>query len=319
MKSTIFLNVEKLNFDNKLDFSPITKITTFTKYDESSEKKILERVKDQAIIISKELPLGRDLISHFPSSVKLICEAGTGYNNIDIVAAREKNISVCNIPSYSTEAVAHLVITFILNFSSSLIQQQIMIKQKNFDNFTKHLELRHFEIQNKTLGVIGGGGAIGSEVIKIALALGMNILIYTRTERPWDNPNVHFVTLEELLSQSDFVTLHCPLNADTLHLIDKDRLKLMKPSAFIINTSRGPVIKETDLIEALQNGEIAGAALDVQDPEPPETTNPMFDMENVILTPHIGWRRFESRQRLIELMAVNIESFIQGKPINVVN
>ena len=194
-----------------------------------------------------------------------------------------------------------------------------MIKQKNFDDFSQYVELPHFELQNKTLGVIGGSGAIGRAVIKVALALGMNILIYARTQKPWDNPNVHFVPLEELLKQSDFVTLHCPLTPDTLHLINKDRLKLMKPSAYIINTSRGSIIKETDLIEALQNGKIAGAALDVQDPEPPQPTNPLFEMDNVIVTPHIGWRRFESRQRLVNLMAVNIESFIQGKPINVVN
>ena len=319
MKNTVFLNLAKLNFDNKLDFSSIEELTTFTKYDESSNKDILERVRDQAIVITKELTLGRDLISQFPSCVKLICEAGTGYNNIDIVAAREKNIMVCNVPSYSTQAVANLVITYILNFSSSLIQQQMMIKQKNFDNFTKHLELPHFELQNKTLGVIGGFGAIGREVIKIALAIGMKILIYSRTEKPWDDQDVHFVSLEELLRQSDFVTLNCPLTKQTLHLIGRQQMKIMKPSAFIINTSRGAIIKETDLVEALQNGEIAGAALDVQDPEPPQQTNPLFSMGNVILTPHIGWKRLESRQRLINLMAVNIESFIQGNLINVVN
>ncbi|MDR3539756.1 MAG: NAD(P)-dependent oxidoreductase [Desulfosporosinus sp.] len=319
MENAVFLNSAKLNFDHKLNYSSLTELTTFTKYAESNDQEILERVKDQTIIITKELPLSRDLILQFPPSVKLICEAGTGYNNIDIVAAREKNITVCNVPSYSTEAVAHLVITYILNFSSSMIQRQIMISQKNFDNFTKHVELPHFEVQNKTLGVIGGSGAIGQAVIKIALVLGMNILVFSRTPKQEDNPNVHFVSLEELLKRSDFVTLHCPLTADTLHLIDKDRLKLMKPSAIIINTSRGSIIKETDLVEALQNGEIAGAALDVQDPEPPEPTNPLFAMKNVILTPHIGWRRFESRQRLIDLMAHNIEAFIQGKLINIVN
>lgn len=318
MENTVFLNSAKLNFDSKLDFSSIADLTNLTKYDESTDKKILERVKDQAVVITKELTLGRDLISQFPPSVKLICEAGTGYNNIDIVCAREKNITVCNIPSYSTEAVAQLAITYILNFSASLIQQQIMIKQRNFDNFTKHLELPHFELQNKTLGVIGGG-AIGKAVIKIALALGVNIIIYTRTQRPLDNPKIHYVSFEELLKQSDFVSIHCPLTSDTLHLIDEDSLKLMKPSAFIINTSRGQIIKETDLIKVLQNGKIAGAALDVQDPEPAQQTNPLFDMENVIITPHIGWKRFESRQRLIKLIALNIEAFTQGKPINVVN
>ncbi|MBU3181929.1 NAD(P)-dependent oxidoreductase [Clostridium psychrophilum] len=319
MENTVFLNLAKLNFDNKLNFSSISELTTFTKYDESSDKEILKRVKDQTIVITKELPLGRELISQFPDSVRLICEAGTGYNNIDIASARQKNITVCNVPSYSTQGVADLVITYILNFSSSLIQQQIMLKQKNFDNFSKHLQLPHFELQNKTLGVIGGYGAIGREVIKIALALGMNINIYSRTKKPWDNPNVHFVSIEDLLKQSDFVSLNCPLTKDTLNFIDKDKIRLMKPSAFIINTARGALIKENDLIEALQNGEIAGAALDVQDPEPPKLTNPLFDMENVILTPHIGWRRFETRQRLIELMADNIKSFIKGKSINVVN
>lgn len=319
MKNTVFLNVAKLDFDDKLDFASLSKLTNVTKYDASSNEEILERVKDQNIVITKELPVGRDLISQFPPSVKLICEAGTGYNNIDIVAAREKNIVVCNVPSYSTEAVAQLVITFMLNLSSSLIQQQIMLHQKKFDNFTKHLQVPHFELQNKTLGVIGGTGAIGRNVIKIALALGMNILIYNRNSKPSGDPNVQFVSLEELLQQSDFITIHCPLTADTKHLINMDRLKMMKPSAFIINTARGGIIKEIDLIEALQKGVIAGAALDVQDPEPPELDNPLFAMSNVILTPHIGWRRFESRQRLIELMAINIEEFLQGKPINVVN
>lgn len=318
MKNTVILNGAKLDFDNKLDFSSLSKLTAVTRYEVSNDEEILERVKGQHIIITKELPVGRDLISQFPSSVELICEAGTGYNNIDITAARERNIAVCNIPSYSTEAVAQLVITFLLNLSSSLIQQQVMLQKKNFDNFTKHLQVPHFELQDKTLGIIGAG-AIGREVIKIALTLGMKILVHSRTPKSWGEENVQFVSLEDLLIQSDFVSIHCPLTADTRHLINRDKFKLMKPTAFIINTSRGPLIKETDLIAALQEGTIAGAALDVQDPEPPELNNPLFDMDNVILTPHIGWRRLESRQRLIKLMADNIEAFIEGRPINVVS
>lgn len=317
-KNTVFLNSGKLNFDDKLNFSSLTELTTFTKYSESSNEEILERVNGQDIIITKEMPVGRDVISQFPASVKLICEAGTGYNNIDIVAAREKGIAVCNVPTYSTEAVAQMAITFILNLSSSLVQQQIMIQKKNFDNFTKYLQVPHFELQGKILGVIGGG-AIGRHVAKLALALGMNILIYDLFPKPYGDPRVEFVSLEDLLKQSDFITLHCPLTANTKHLINKDSLKLVKPSAFIINTSRGPLIKENDLIEALQHKNIAGAALDVHDPEPPAATNPLFTMENVIMTPHIGWRRIESRQRLIELTADNIKAHIAGKEINVVN
>ena len=319
MVKTIFLNAAKLNFDGNLDFSPISQLTIVETYNESSKEEILERIENQNIVITKELSLERDLLLGFPPSVKLICEAGTGYNNIDIVAAREKNIMVCNIPSYSTEAVAQLVITYILNFSSSLVKQQVMLRQKNFDNFTQCLQVPHFELQNKTLGVIGGTGAIGREVIKIALALGMKIIIYNRTQKNWNDSNVQFLSLTELLQQSDFISLHCPLNAETHHLIDREKLKMMKPTAFLINTARGGIIKERDLIGALQRGEIAGAALDVQDIEPPALDNPLYTMDNVILTPHIGWKRLESRQRLIELMAGNIESFIQGRPIHVVN
>lgn len=318
MKNTVFLNSAKLDFDNKLNLLPLINLTNFTKYAKSNNTEILERVKDQNIIITKELPIGRDLISQFPPSVKLICEAGTGYNNIDIAAAKEKNITVCNIPGYSTEAVAQLAITFILNLISSLVPQQIMLKQNNFDNFTKHLQLPHLEIQNKTLGVIGAG-TIGQQVIKIARVLGMNVLVYSRTPKQWKDSNIQNASLEELLSQSDFVSIHCPLTTDTKYLIDKQKLEMMKPSAFIINTSRGPIIKETDLIEALQNKVIAGAGLDVQDPEPPKLDNPLFSMPNVILTPHIGWKCFESRQRLIDILVENIASFIQGTPINVVN
>lgn len=317
MYKTVFLNSAKVDFDKKLDFSSLERLTTFTKYDESSSEEILERVNDQNIIITKELPLGRDLIEKFPPSVKLICEAGTGYNNIDIAAAREKNITVCNVAGYSSEAVAQLVITFILNLSSSLIQQQFMIKDKNYDNFTKHLQLPHFEVQNKNLGIIGAG-AIGSEVMKAARALGMNILVYSRTSKSFQDERIKFVSLEELLKDSDFVSINCPLTDNTRHLINRDTLKLMKTSAFIINTSRGPIIKEDDLIEALRKGVIAGAALDVQDPEPPSLDNPLFSMNNVILTPHIGWKTFESRQRLVGLLADNIKGFIGGKPINVV-
>ncbi|MDF2890165.1 MAG: hydroxyacid dehydrogenase [Clostridia bacterium] len=317
MDKIVFLNSARLDFDNRLDFSPMTEIGAFTKYDESSNEEILQRIKNQDIIITKELPIGKDLIEQFPPSIKLICEAGTGYNNIDIAAAAKRGISVCNVPGYSTEAVAQLAITFMLNLASSMIKQQNMIKQNDYSNFTKCLQVPHFELQNKTLGVIGTG-AIGQHVIKIARVFGMNILVYNRTAKSFNDPNIQQVVLEELLKRSDFVSIHCPLTPDTKHLIHKDSLNLMKPSAFIINTSRGPIIKETDLIEALQNGRIAGAALDVQDPEPPELTNPLFTMDNVLLTPHIGWKCFESRQRLISLLTNNIKSYIQGNPINIV-
>ncbi len=318
MKKTVSLNTAKLDFDKKLDFSPITAITDFTRYDDTDGDKILDRVQGQEIVITKEMPVPKAIIHQFPNSVKLICEAGTGFNNIDVEAARAKNITVCNVPTYSTEAVATLAITFMLNISASLIKQQIMLCEKNFDNFTKYLTVPHYELQGRVLGVIGGG-AIGQATLKMALSFGLNILVYDPVPKASNDSRIRYVTLEELLQNSDFVSLHCPLNAKTKHLINQETLAQMKPTAHIINTSRGSLINETDLIQALRKGTIAGAALDVQDPEPPALDNPLFEMENVILTPHIGWKRIESRQRLVQLTAENIASFIKGTPVNVVN
>ena len=315
---TVFLNATKLDFDQKLDFSSVQALTELTNYDDSSNEQILERVQGQTVVITKEMPVGKDVISQFPDSVKLICEAGTGYNNIDIVAAREKGISVCNIPSYSTVAVAQLAMTFVMNLSASLPQQQSMLERKDFSNFTKFLQVPHFEVAGKTLGVIGAG-AIGRESIKIGVALGMNVLVYDPFPKEWAEGNVKNASLEDVLRQSDFITLHCPLMDSTRQIINKERIALMKPTAYIVNTSRGALIKEDDLIEALQQGSLAGAALDVQDPEPPALDNPLFAMDNVIMTPHIGWRRYESRQRLVDLIAENIKAFIDGKAVNVVN
>ena len=315
---TVFLNATKLDFDQKLDFSSVQALTELTNYDDTSKEQILERVQGQTVVITKEMTVGKDVISRFPDSVKLICEAGTGYNNIDIVAAREKGISVCNIPSYSTVAVAQLAMTFVLNLSASLPQQQSMLERKDFSNFTKFLQVPHFEVAGKTLGVIGAG-AIGRESIKIGVALGMNVLVYDPFPKEWTEGNVKNASLEDVLRQSDFITLHCPLMDSTRQIINKERIALMKPTAYIVNTSRGALIKEDDLIEALQQGRLAGAALDVQDPEPPALDNPLFAMDNVIMTPHIGWRRYESRQRLVDLVAENIKAFIDGKAVNVVN
>lgn len=318
MTKTASLNTAKLDFDHQLDFSPLTAITELIRYDETKIDQIVERAQRQEILITKELPVAKEIIERLPDSIKLICEAGTGFNNIDIEAARAKDIAVCNVPSYSTEAVATLAVTFMLNISASLIKQQIMLYEKNFANFTQHLMVPHYELQGRTLGVIGAG-AIGQATIEMALPFGLNILVHDPVPKASDNNRVRYVSLEELFNNSDFISLHCPLTPKTKHIINKTTLAQMKPTAHIINTSRGGLINEADLVEALVKGTIAGAALDVQDPEPPALDNPLFTMENVIMTPHIGWKRIESRQRLIQLTAENIAAFTQGTPVNVVN
>ena len=311
----VVLNAKKMNFDGKLDFSVLS--SDVTVYDETTNEELPGRIQGADIIVTKEMPVSAEMIQRFPESVKLICEAGTGYNNIDLEAARKKGITVCNIPAYSTERVAHTAIMMILNLSSTMQVQMKMLANGNHDNFTKNLQVPHVEVNGKTLGVIGAGH-IGKKVIKIAQALDMNILVYTRTPRE-DEKGIRYVSLKELLEHSDYVSLHCPLTESTKHMINKETLKLMKPSAFIINTSRGALIDEAALIEALKNGKIAGAGLDVQETEPPKETSPLYTMENVLLTPHMGWKGLETRQRLVSILADNIKNFLAGNPKNVVS
>ena len=311
----VVLNAKKMNFDGKLDFSVLS--SDVTVYDDTTNEELPGRIQGADIIVTKEMPVSAEMIQRFPESVKLICEAGTGYNNIDLEAARKKGITVCNIPAYSTERVAHTAIMMILNLSSTMQVQMKMLANGNHDNFTKNLQVPHVEVNGKTLGVIGAGH-IGKKVIKIAQALDMNILVYTRTPRE-DEKGIRYVSLKELLEHSDYVSLHCPLTESTKHMINKETLKLMKPSAFIINTLRGALIDEAALIEALKNGKIAGAGLDVQETEPPKETSPLYTMENVLLTPHMGWKGLETRQRLVSILADNIKNFLAGNPKNVVS
>ena len=314
-KKTVVLNAAKMNYDGNLDFSILSDDVTV--YDDTTPDQLLERIQGAGVVVTKEMPVSGDLIRQFPDSVKIICEAGTGYNNIDLAAAREKGIIVCNVPSYSSERVAHTAIMMILNLSSTMQTQMKMLAKGDHSNFTKHLQVPHVEVNGKTLGIIGAGN-IGRAVIKIAKALDMDILVYTRTPRE-DSDGIRYVDLDTLLANSDYISLHCPLTPQTRHIINKETLSKMKPSAFLVNTSRGALVDEPALIEALQNGVIAGAALDVQETEPPADDNPLYTLDNVILTPHMGWKGLETRQRLVSILDGNIKAFFAGNPRNVVS
>ena len=311
----VVVNASKMNYDHLLDFSVLSNDVQV--YDDSTNEEVIERIQGARVVVTKELPVGADLLSQFPDSVKLIVEAGTGYNNIDLDAARAKGITVCNIPAYSTERVAHTVIMMLLNFSSTMQQQIGMLAKGDRSNFTKYLQVSHTEVNGKTLGVVGAGH-IGMEVIKVAKALGMNILIHTRTPKA-DGDGIRYVSLDELLEHSDYITLHCPLNEQTKHMINKDTIAKMKSSAVIINTGRGALINEADLCEALVAKRIAGAGLDVQEVEPPVEDSPLYTLDNVIITPHIGWKGLETRQRLVGIIRDNVQAFLKGEPINVVS
>ena len=311
----VVVNASKMNYDQALDFSVLS--SDVQVYDDGTNAELIERIQGARVVVTKELPVGADLLSQFPDTVKLIVEAGTGYNNIDLNAAKERGITVCNIPAYSTERVAHTVIMMILNFASTMQKQIGMLAKGDRSNFTKHLQVSHTEVNGKTLGVVGAGH-IGMEVIKVAKALGMNILVHTRTPKA-DGDGIRYVSLDELLENSDYITLHCPLNDQTKHMINKETIGKMKPSAVIINTGRGPLINEAELCEALAAKRIAGAGLDVQEVEPPAEDSPLYTLDNVILTPHMGWKGLETRQRLVGIIRDNVQAFFKGEPINVVS
>lgn len=309
---TVVLNAGLVNYDGNVDYSTIASEVVI--YDETPEDKILERVNGFTVVVTKEMKVSGNIIRKFPDSVKMICEAGTGYNNIDLEAVREKEIVLCNIPAYSSERVAHTAILMILNLASSMQKQIRMLAEGNHDNFHKHLMVDHVELNGKTLGVIGYGN-IAKETIKVARAMGMKILVSTRTPRE-DTENVHFTTNEKLFAQSDFISLSCPLNESTRHMINKETLAMMKPTAFLVNTARGALIDEKALIEALNNKTIAGAGLDVQEAEPLDDASPLYTMDGVIITPHMGWRGLETRKRLVSLIQGNIKAFTDGQPVN---
>ena len=311
----VVVNASKMNYDHALDFSVLS--SDVQVYDNSTNTELIERIQGARVVVTKEISVTAELLSQFPDTVKLIVEAGTGYNNIDLNAAKAKGITVCNIPAYSTERVAHTVIMMILNFASTMQQQIGMLAKGDRSNFTKYLQVSHTEVNGKTLGVVGAGH-IGMEVIKVAKALGMNILVHTRTPKA-DGDGISYVSLDELLENSDYITLHCPLNDQTKHLINKETIGKMKPNAVIVNTGRGALINEADLCEALAAKRIAGAGLDVQEVEPPVEDSPLYTLDNVIITPHMGWKGLETRQRLVGIIRDNIQAFLKGEPINVVS
>ena len=327
--TAIFLNASRLDYDKKLDFSRLSCLTNLTLNevdDITDANEIAEKViaSQAEIVITKEMEVPLSAVEKFPASVKLMCEAGTGYNNVPIKFARSRHIDVVNIPTYSTESVAHMVITYIMNFSAAIFQQAKMLHEGNQSNFTV---FQHpiYEITGKKLGLIGGSGTIGTAVVDIALPLGMEVLISSRSGRlpkghKYDNnPRVKVVSLDELMATSDFVSVNCPLNEQTRHSIGSREIRLMKPTAYLINTARGAIINQTELIECMKEKVIAGAGLDCQETEPPPTDSELWKLDNVFLTPHIGWRRLETRQRLVDMTTCNIECYINGQLQNVVN
>ena len=285
----------------------------WTFYQETEAQKILERIAEAEIVIANKSVLTRQILQSAPH-LKLICVAATGYNNIDMEAAQELNIAVCNVPGYSTESVIQLVMTFLLASAFSLVSYIEDVKAGKWQNQSQFCLLTHpiIELRGKKLGVIGYG-TLGKQIAALARNFGMDILIATHTNSKKSQEET--TSLKEVLCKSDFVTLHVPLTAQTKDLIRRQEIELMKPTAFLINTARGGVVNE-----CLKEKRIAGACCDVLSEEPPKKDHPLLDptIPNLSLTPHIGWASFEARVRLVKLLRANIEAFLQGKSQNLI-
>jgi glycerate dehydrogenase len=314
--SLVFLNIGLYNYDKCLDLSSflndtsLVKTTLFDSCVGCDDTEILRRIGDNEIIITKEMKLSENVVRQLPSTVKVIMEAGTGFNNIPVLVCKERNITVMNCPAYSSKAVASLVITHVLNHASGIIPQQIMLHDNDKSNFFTKLSIPAFELENKVIGLVGGRGAIGTCVKNAALALGMKVIISSRSDAASDDENVVITSnLEYLLENSDFISLHCPMSDETKHIINEHTLANCKASCHLINTARGGLIDEDHLIKALENGVIDSCSLDVTSIEPLDEQSSLWSNPKVVLTPHMGWRRKETRQRLVDMLWGNVESW----------
>lgn len=304
---------------NDISLNEIESLGEVTAYDLTSPEQVIERIGDAEIVLCNKSPITKEVIASC-KSLKYVGLFATGYNNIDVEAASERGITVSNAGSYSTMAVAQHVFALILEFSSKVgifsnsVKNGDWIKSQTFSYFNYPTK----EINGLTIGILGFG-SIGKTVAKIADAFGMRVIVSTRTVPKDGLSSYEFVTQDELFKQSDIITIHCPLTKDTAGLICKDNLNKMKKNAILINTSRGGVVIEQDLTDALNNDVIAGAGLDVLSAEPMLSTNPLINAKNCIITPHIAWAPKETRQRLVSIVADNVRCFLDGKPKNIVN
>lgn len=302
---------------NDVSFDDIYALGEVTEYPLTPADKLVEYIGDAEAVLCNKSRLTAEVLEQCPK-LKYIGECATGFNNIDIEAAKRLGITVCNVPAYSDGAVAQQVFSFILHFASRVADYNSFVSEKGWINSPSFaaIEFPTVELAGKTLGIVGFG-RIGKTVANIAAAFGMKVIVSTRTVR--NEPGVEFVSFKELMERSDFITLHCPLTPETAELVNMDALKLCKPSAVLINTSRGPVVNEKDLAQALESGIIAGAGLDVLESEPMAEDCPLFRARNCVITPHVAWAPRETRVRLMKTVAENLAAYKNGAPVNKVN
>ena len=305
-----------------LSWEGLEKLGDVTVYERTVKEKnqIIKAIGDAEIIFTNKTPLTKEIIEKV-SSVKYIGVLATGYNVVDIVAAKELGIIVTNVPAYGTASVAQMTFALLLEVCHHVGDHNEAVRKGQWnkcDDFCFwNSDLT--ELAGKTFGIVGFG-LIGQATAKIAQAFGMKVIAYDINRIPHlENETCKYVELNELFEQADIISLHCPLTDSNKGIINRNNIARMKDRVIIINTSRGPLIAEEDLRDALNSGKVAGAALDVVSFEPINVNNPLLEAKNCIITPHIAWAPKESRKRLMNMTIENLKAFIKGTPENVVN
>lgn len=303
-----------------LSWSGLEELGELTVYDRTPINKVIERIGDAEAVYTNKTPITEETMKACPN-MKFIGVLATGYNVVDTTAAKEVGIVVTNVPTYGTNAVGQYTIALLLELCHHIGEHSDCVKAGDWTNNQDWCFWNHplIELAGKTMGIIGFG-KIGQRTAQIAQALGMNILAFDQFQnKALENETCRYTEFDELLKESDVICLHCPLFPSTEGIINKDTIAKMKDGVMIINDSRGPLIVESDLKEALNSNKVAGAAVDVVSTEPIRMDNPLLSAKNIIITPHIAWAPKESRQRLMDVAVDNLRSFKNGSPINVVN
>ncbi|MFK7788984.1 MAG: D-2-hydroxyacid dehydrogenase [Phycisphaeraceae bacterium] len=303
---------------NEVNWQPLAELGELVIHDRTAPRDVIERIGDAAFVLTNKTPIDAVTLASCPN-LKYVGVLATGVNVVDIGAARANDITVTNIPGYSTPSVAQHVFAMLLELCNRTAEHDRAVHEgqwancKDFSFTTGPL----IELSGKTLGIVGMG-AIGQATARVGHALGMSIAAHSRTKKELEYP-VQWLGVDELFATADVVSLHCPLTPRTQGHVNATRLASMKPSAYLINTGRGQLIDEPALAEALSNGTIAGAGLDVLCNEPPSADNPLLTAPNCIITPHIAWATIASRRRLLDIAASNVRAYLDDKPINVVS
>lgn len=311
----------KIENPGDLSWDGIASQGELTVFDDTvyDEKAIVSRIGDAEVIYTNKTPVTEKILAQCPN-VRMISVLATGYNVVDVQAAKKRGIPVTNVPCYGTQAVAQHTIALLLELCNRVGHHSDAVHQGAWAKCGTWCFWDHplIELSGKTLGIIGMG-RIGAEVAKTARALGMNVIAYSRSQRPEHEGLCQYVSFDDLLKNADVISLHCPQTENTSGLICKETIRKMKDGAILLNTARGGLIVEADLAEALSSGKLYAAAMDVMQTEPPKQDNPLLSCKNCLLTPHIAWAPKQSRQRLMDVAAENLRQFRTGTPINVVN